>query len=164
MSKLADLLVTSSNIATSRLATSVPTHSLLIMLDCIRILTRGGIYGEIKPEPRDFPRAQPIFHRTSQHESQYIYSQLQLQYYPSWEGNIERVYYPYCSVSWGYIFKYTPSRARPIRENISQLIEQYWRVKFKYYKMYRIFKHKLCHALGVIQTQKPPDRDDGQTF
>ena len=97
-------------------------------------------------------------------ESQYIYSQLQLQYCPSWESNIERVDPPYCSVSWGYIFQYTPSRAGPIRENISQLIEQYWRVKFQYYRMYRTFKHKLYHALGVIHTQKPPDRDDGQTI
>ena len=40
------------------------------------------------------------------------------------------------------------------RKNIAQLIEQYWRVKFQYYRMYRIFKHNLCHALGVIHTQK----------
>ena len=49
-------------------------------------------------------------------------------------------------------------------KNIAQLIEQYWWVKFQYYRMYRIFKHKLCHALGVIHTQKSPDREDGQTF
>ena len=30
--------------------------------------------------------------------------------------------------------------------------------------MYIIFKQELCHALGVIHTQKPPDRNDGQTF
>ena len=50
LAKLADFLVTSSNLATLRLATSVQTHSLLIMLDCICIVTRGGIHGEIKPE------------------------------------------------------------------------------------------------------------------
>ena len=114
--------------------------------------------------PRDFPRAQAIFHCISQQESQYRYSQLQLQYCYSWESNIEIVDYPYCSVSSGYIFQYTPSRAGPIRENIAQLIEQYWSVKFQYYRMYTIFKHELCHALGVIHTQKPTDRDDGQIF
>ena len=51
-----------------------------------------------------------------------------------------------------------------MRKNIAQLIEQYWRVKFQYYRMYRIFKHKLCHALGMIHTQNPPDTNDGQTF
>ena len=164
MVKLADLLVTSSNIAISRLATSVQTHSLLIMLDCICIVTRGEIYGKKILSPRDFPRAQAIFHQISQHESQYRYSQLPLQDCPSWESNIERVDNPYCSVNLGYIFQYTPSRAGPIQENIAQLIEQYLRLKFQYPTMYRISKNKLCHALGVIHTQKPPDRDDWQTF
>ena len=47
-------------------------------------MTRGRIYGEIKPEsegnpkrknPRDFLSAQALFHRISRLESQYIYSQ-----------------------------------------------------------------------------------------
>ena len=47
-------------------------------------MTRGRIYGEIKTEsegnperknPRDFLSAQALFHRVSQLESQYIYSQ-----------------------------------------------------------------------------------------
>jgi hypothetical protein len=93
-------------------------------------------------------RAQVIFHRISQLESQYRHSQLQLQYCPSWESNVRRVDSPYCSGSWGYIFQYTtsstgsvlkiypflyweyifqytPSRAGPLLENITQFIEQY---------------------------------------
>ena len=38
----------------------------------------------------------------------------------------------YSQLYWEHIFQYTPSRAGPIRDNITQLIEKYWRVKFQY--------------------------------
>ena len=73
--------------------------------------------------PLDFPRTQAIFHRMSRLESQYRYSQLQLQHYPSCEINIGRGNSPYCSFYWA------------IREYIAQLIESYWSVKFQYYNV-----------------------------
>ena len=36
---------------------------------------------------------------------------------------------------WEYILQYNPSRAGPIQENITQLIEHYWRVEFQYYNV-----------------------------
>ena len=47
-------------------------------------------------------------------------SQLLLQLWPDWEMYIGRVDYQYCSDGWA------------IRENIAQLIDQYWRFKFQY--------------------------------
>ena len=35
----------------------------------------------------------------------------------------------YHQLYWVYIFQYTPSRAGPIGKNITQWIEQYWRVE-----------------------------------
>ena len=112
-----------------------------------------------RAKTKGFLRVQAIFHRISQLESQYIFSELHFQYCPSRESNIGRVDSPYCSGSWEYIFQYTPSilpallgvcgkiypplyleyifqytpsRAGPIWKNITRLIEQYWRVEFQY--------------------------------
>ena len=41
--------------------------------------------------PRDFLRAQAIFHCISQLESQYRHSRLQLQYCPSWRSILEQL-------------------------------------------------------------------------
>ena len=41
--------------------------------------------------PRDFLRAQAMFHRISQHESQYRHSQLQLEHVPSWRSILEEL-------------------------------------------------------------------------
>ena len=41
----------------------------------------------------------------------------------------------YPQLYWEYILQYTPSRAGSILENIAQLIEPYWRVKFQYYNV-----------------------------
>ena len=41
----------------------------------------------------------------------------------------------YPQLYWEYIFQYTPSRAGPILENITQLIEQYWSVEFLYFNV-----------------------------
>ena len=38
----------------------------------------------------------------------------------------------YPQLYWEYIFQYSPSRAGPIGENITQLIEQYWGFEFPY--------------------------------
>ena len=47
-------------------------------VSCNCIVTRGGVYDEISRgrSPRDFPRAQAIFHRIPRLESQYSHSQL----------------------------------------------------------------------------------------
>ena len=79
-------------------------------------LARGKSQGQI---PRDFLSAYAIFHRISWLESQYRHSQLQFQYCPCWESNIERVDSPYFSNSWGYIFQYNPSSTGSVLENIA---------------------------------------------
>ena len=97
--------------------------------------------------PMDFLRAQAIFHCISRLESQYRYSQFQLQHWLAWEINIGRVDSPYCSDRW------------EIRENIGNSTSY---SRWKYGKAthmrdipYRIKFMLECHMLGnAVKTNR----------
>ena len=90
----------------------------LLSYECICIETRGGIYGEIKPEPKGNPKG----------EAGGIFRGLGLYFivYPDSRNNTDilnfnsRVGSPYCSSSWVYIFfPYIPSSTEIVLENIA---------------------------------------------
>ena len=107
-----------------------------------------------RAKPKGFLKAQAIFHRVSRLGSKYRYSQLNSSNVLPWRAIFEQlillfalaagakfssilpallgVYWKiYPQLHWEYIFQYTPSRAGPIWENITQWIEQYWTVEFQ---------------------------------
>ena len=62
-----------------------------------------------KQSPRDFPRAQAIFHCNSRLKSQYSHSQLQLHHWPSLEINIGKLIIRFAPTA-GQYGKILPSR------------------------------------------------------